>query len=186
NLELVSLVGAKTEDKSLSLNMTEDFTIFQIKDTSNLVAVHPWTSDPIKQWPIENFVKLIKKISANNNLNVIIIGGKEEEDKSKQYFSNLKAKNIINLTGKTTLKELAALLKKCRLLISGDSGPVHLASCLGTPVIAIFRNDIPAKSSKRWGPWGENHIVIEKSNLSDITVEEVFDKIKVIFGGVTS
>ncbi|MCM8800641.1 MAG: glycosyltransferase family 9 protein [Candidatus Omnitrophica bacterium] len=180
NLELVGLVGAKTEDKSLSLNITEDFAIPQIKDVSNLIAIHPWTSDPIKQWQIENFVELVKKISANSNLNVIIIGGKEEEEKSKQYFSSLGAKNIINLTGKTTLKELASLLKKCRLLVSGDSGPVHLAICVGIPVIALFRNDIPAKSAKRWGPWGKGHIVIEKSNLSEITVEEVFDKIKLI------
>lgn len=176
NLELVGLVGAKTEDKSLSLNITEDFTIPQIKDVSNLVAIHPWTSDPIKQWPIENFVELAKRICENKTIKVVIIGGAQEE-KNKQIFNHIEAENIINLTGKTTLKELASLLKKCRLLISGDSGPVHLASCVGTKVVVLFRNDIPAKSAKRWRPWGEGHIIIEKPTLSEITVEEVLDKI---------
>ena len=74
--------------------------------------------------------------------------------------------------------ELAALLKKCKLLISADSGPVHLASAVGTPVLALFRNDIPGKCAKRWGPWGKGHSVIEKSCLSDIKVDEVFENAK--------
>jgi ADP-heptose:LPS heptosyltransferase len=64
------------------------------------------------------------------------------------------------------------------LLISADSGPVHLASCVGVPVVAIFRNDIPGKSPKRWGPGAKESIVIEKNNLYDITVKEVFEKVK--------
>jgi len=79
---------------------------------------------------------------------------------------------------KTTLPELAALLKRGSLVVSGDSGPMHLATAVGTPVIALFRNDLPGKTAKRWGPWGKNHIVIEKSNLNNITVDEVFSKVK--------
>jgi ADP-heptose:LPS heptosyltransferase len=55
---------------------------------------------------------------------------------------------------------------------------VHLACAVGTEVLAIFRNDIPGKSARRWGPLGKGHIIIEKNNLSDITVAEVFDKVK--------
>jgi len=76
------------------------------------------------------------------------------------------------------LLELAVILKNSKILISLDSGPVHLASCVDTPVLAIFRNDIPAKSPIRWGPRSKKSIVIAKNNLSDITVEEVFDKVK--------
>jgi len=55
---------------------------------------------------------------------------------------------------------------------------VHLASGVGGRVLALFRNDIQGKTAKRWGPWGEGHYVIEKNNLSDITVDEVFNKAK--------
>ncbi|MCM8819591.1 MAG: glycosyltransferase family 9 protein [Candidatus Omnitrophica bacterium] len=176
NLELVSLIGAKTDDKSLDIKVDIEADLPQIKGAREFIAIHPWTSDPIKQWQIENFVELAKKVSANNNLSVIIIGGKEHEEESKKYFSNL-GNNTINLTGKTNLIQLASLLKRCRLLVSGDSGPVHLASCVATPVIALFRSDIPAKSSKRWGPKGIGDIVIEREELSRITVEEVLEKI---------
>jgi ADP-heptose:LPS heptosyltransferase len=63
-------------------------------------------------------------------------------------------------------------------LISGDSGPVHLAASVGTNVIALFRNDMQGKGPERWGPWGANNIVIAKKSLLDISVEEVLDKVR--------
>jgi ADP-heptose:LPS heptosyltransferase len=106
-----------------------------------------------------------------------MVGGKEDSQKTGGLFDGLTNYGLINLFGKTTLKQLAALLAMCRLLISGDSGPVHLASCVGTPVLAIFRSDMPEKSSRRWGPLTPRSVVIEKPNLADITVDEVFNKI---------
>jgi heptosyltransferase-2 len=180
NLELVSLIGAETKDKTLSLKLDNSavFEDLSIEYQDNLIALHPWTSDPLKQWPIDNFYKLAQKLTELPNIKLVVIGGPDELAHSLEFCHNLGHKNLINLTGKTTLKQLASFFKKCRLLISGDSGPVHLAVCVGTPVVAIFRGDIVAKCAKRWGPQGEEHIVIEKNNLSDITVEEVFNKIK--------
>ena len=86
--------------------------------------------------------------------------------------------NIIDLSGKTDLVQLAVVLKSSRLLISGDSGPVHLACCVGAPGLALFRNDLKGKTARRWGPWARNCAVIEKSSLNNISVEEVFDKAK--------
>ncbi len=180
NLELVSLIGTGTEDKTLCLSIDDReindlFRDFNIKDYNNLIALHPWTSDPIKQWPLENFCELAKRLVREQDIKAVIIGGKDELTKGTEFLKNLDD-NLINLTGRTTLRQLAAVLKKCKLLISGDSGPVHLACAVGTKVLAIFRNDIPGKSARRWGPWGRGHIVIEKGKLCDITVAEVFDK----------
>lgn len=182
NLELVSLIGASTKDRTLYLSIDEReiddlLRDVNIKGYNNLVALHPWTSDPVKQWPYERFRELSGRLIREQGIPVVIIGGKEELTKSMEFFGNIEG-NLINLTGRTTLTQLAALLKKCKLLISGDSGPVHLACAVGTKVLAIFRNDIPGKSPRRWGPWGEGHIVIEKESLSDVTVSEVFDKAK--------
>lgn len=174
NLELVGRIGAVTNDKSVSLKI-EDTDLFN--GLGGAVALHPFTSDPVKQWPLENFSQLAKRLTQELGLTVVIVGGKENLGVSNNLFSDFN-KNLINLTGKTTLKELAALLKKSKLLISGDSGPVHLACALGIPVTAIFRSDIPGKTAKRWGPWGVGHTVIEKNNLSDIAVDEVFKKAK--------
>src|SRR4030042_5100229 len=180
NLELVGLTGAKTENRSLFIDINDEFST-DLKDfpagNQDLLALHPWTSDSIKQWPIENFSNLSSELAKQLNAKVIIIGGKDELSKGSGIFSDL-GKDIINLTGKTSLVQLASLLKKCKLLISGDSGPVHLAACVGIPVVAIFRSDIPGKSSKRWGPCGAGNAVIEKPSLSQITVEEVFERVK--------
>lgn len=182
NLELVSLVGAKTQDKTLTLTIEEGIkscllSDLNIEDKGNLIAVHPWTSDPLKQWPQEKFVRLAKKLVEGLNAKVFIVGGKEEIGRSNDLFNGFD-RGLINITGRTSLIQLGAVLKKCRLLVSGDSGPVHLASCVRTPVVAIFRNDLPGKNPVRWGPLGKKSAVVESPSLSDITVEEVFAKAK--------
>ncbi len=111
---------------------------------------------------------------------VLIVGGKEEAQRSFSVFKGM-GEEVLDFTGKTTLRELGAILKRCRFLVSGDSGPVHLACAVGTPVVAIFRNDILGKGPKRWGPWGSGNFVIENSSLSLITAEEVFECLKKSF-----
>ncbi len=184
NLDLVGLVGAKTEDKSLTMMIEGNSVIdgllsdCDMRNDTILIALHPWTSDPIKQWPLEKFRELSARLLNNPAVKVIIVGGKEEQARSRELFDS-PDKRLIDTTGKTTLKQLAALLKKCRLLISGDSGPAHLACAAGTPVIVIFRNDIPAKSAKRWGPWGgKGNFAIERDRLSGISVDEVLGRVK--------
>ena len=176
NLDLVKLAGAQTKDFSLSLKIDDRAADGLVGDkaTGTLVAIHPWTSDPVKQWPFENFVSLANRLSGIPGITPVIVGGKDESLKAKDIFET----GSINLTGATTLLQLAALLRKCRLLISGDSGPVHLASAAGTPVLALFRNDLPGKTARRWGPWGEGSSVIEREKLSQISVDEVFAKTK--------
>jgi ADP-heptose:LPS heptosyltransferase len=175
NLDLAGLIGAKAQNTKIALNLG-DSNLPSESIAEDAIAIHPWTSDPVKQWPADKFVRLTDEL-ADRGLNIFIIGSKEELEKSRSYFSGLK-NGVTDLTGQTTLKELAGLLKKCRLLVSCDSGPMHLAAAVGTPVIALFRNDLVGKTSKRWGPWGSNHCVIEKNNLSDISVDEVLNKVK--------
>jgi heptosyltransferase-2 len=181
NLDLVSEIGAITHDKSLSLAIPHDIALsalksFELGSENNLIAIHPWTSDPVKEWPVERFVELALGLN-QLSLKVIVIGGRGELFKSKALFDNL-GSNVINLTGRTSLVQSAVILKGCRLLVSCDSGPVHLACCMKTPVVTLFRNDIPGKRAKRWGPWGTGNFVIQKPDLSAITVDEVVQKVK--------
>ncbi|MDD5594660.1 MAG: glycosyltransferase family 9 protein [Candidatus Omnitrophica bacterium] len=184
NLELIGLIGARTDNKVLDLKINENIIRqvkekFALQDLDDLVVLHPWASDPIKLWPKESFLQLAKMLIEQLNLHVLIVGGRENAGQAKEVF-NLKASTFFDLTGKTSLKELAVLLSQSKLLVSADSGPVHLACAVGTPVIALFRNDIPGKTAKRWGPWGGTNIVIEKNNLTDISVAEVFHQVREI------
>lgn len=184
NLELVGLIGAKTLDKTLKIRVDEN--LFNVGDSplcsslfrefigQKVVAIHPFTSDPLKQWPIERFVELARRIKAELGLKVVMVGRVEDN----VGISGTVPSGLIDLINKTSLVELAALLRRCSLLVSGDSGPVHLAAAVGTPVIALFRNDLPGKTARRWGPWGEGHLVIEKSRLEDISVDEVLESVR--------
>lgn len=182
NLDLARLAGAETNDRTLSLKIEADQAKALLGNigkevANNLVAVHPWTSDPVKQCSVEYFLDLARRLAEELKLKVLIVGGKEEIERSRQFFAGLHPE-VFDLTGKTTLVELGAVLKSCRLLISGDSGPVHLASCVGIPVVAIFRNDLPGKGPVRWGPVSNRSSVIEKSNLAEVTVEEIISNVK--------
>ena len=184
NLDLIRSIGIEAKEKDLFVSFgPSDENVVEtllkengISSSDALLVLHPWTSDPIKQWPTEKFLGLSKKIIQEIPCRLIIIGGKEEISKSKDFCVG--NPGLIDFTGKLSLRQLAAFLKRSKLLISNDSGPVHMASAVKTPVIAIFRNDLPGKGPKRWGPWGEGNTVIQNSSLSNISVEEVFQKIK--------
>ncbi|MBM3249779.1 MAG: glycosyltransferase family 9 protein [Candidatus Omnitrophica bacterium] len=179
NLDLARLAGAESCDRAISLKISPDEARGLLSGVAGqpLVAVHPWTSDPLKQWPLEYFRGLARRLAEELKLKVIIVGGKEEREAGLKYFEGI-SPLVLNLTGKTTLVELGALLANCRLLVSGDSGPVHLASCVGTPVVAIFRNDLPGKGPVRWGPASAGSIVVAGPSLEEISVNEVFIKAK--------
>lgn len=182
NLELVRACGADTKDLFLSLRVDEVAANslqkkLNLDFSKKVIAIHPWTSDKRKQWPLQRFRALADEMSRGFGCEVIIIGGKEHAQESAKHFASLRG-HALDLTGSTSLTELAALLKRCSLVVSGDSGPMHLAACVGTPVVALFRSDLAGKTSRRWGPWGKGHTLIEKESLSEISVEEVLCKIK--------
>ncbi|TAM36245.1 glycosyltransferase family 9 protein [bacterium] len=166
NLDLVGLVEAKTNDKSLSLGKLPTHTD---PEYAGAIAIHPYTSDPLKQWPIERFMELARRIAREMKVKVVLVG--------KAPSSIGMADELVNLVNKTSLVELAQILRQCRLLVSCDSGPMHLAASVGTRVVALFRHDLPGKTARRWGPWGKGHIVIERANLNEITVDEVLKNV---------
>lgn len=177
NLDVVGLiVGEKKEIASsgLSLPRNDKYDFL-----AGAIAIHPFTSDPVKQWPVERFSELAQRIAKELRVKVVLVG-KGESGIASSSARNDANNEIIDLVNKTSLVELAQILKQCRMLISCDSGPMHLAAAVGTQVLALFRNDLPGKTPKRWGPWGKGHIVIEKPSLTAINVEEILDKLKII------
>ena len=84
---------------------------------------------------------------------------------------------MADLVGRLTLRQLAALLQHARLLVSNDSGPVHLAAAMGTPTVVLFGTSDPATGPARWGPWGQGHTVICQPRLEQIDVDEVLQAI---------
>lgn len=175
NLELVNLIATGT---SCPCNDTKGIVVpdnDKYDFLTGAIAIHPFTSDPVKQWTIARFEELAQRIMQEIKVKVVFVGKIEDR---RQLPSGVVPLGAIDLVNKTSLVELAQILKQCKLLVTCDSGPMHLAAAVGTPVVALFRNDLPGKTARRWRPWGEGHIVIEKSRLNDISTDEVFNIIK--------
>ncbi|MBI3011158.1 MAG: glycosyltransferase family 9 protein [Candidatus Omnitrophica bacterium] len=140
--------------------------------TEPLVAVHPWSSSANKQWAMERFRRLVQQLAQRPDVKVVVIGGQEERDRASEVIPGEERELIVNLVGCLSLRELAALLRRVQVLVTNDSGPMHIAAAVGTPVVALFGTGDPGSHPTRWGPWGLRHTVIHRP-LSEIAVDEV-------------
>jgi heptosyltransferase-1 len=122
-------------------------------EDKRFIAINPVAYWETKLWNNENFAKLADLI--NNKLQMkIVFTGSEKEPIEK--ITSLMTTEGINLGGATTLLELANLYKKARMVITTDSGPMHLAAAAETPVIALFGPTDP----ERTGPYGIGHTIV--------------------------
>jgi heptosyltransferase-2 len=132
-----------------------------IKDTDNLLAVHPGASCPSKLWPVERFAQAADRLVEKYGLKVLVVAGPKDIEKARSFVSHMR--NLpLDLAGRLSVSQLASILKRCRLLISNDSGPVHIAAAVGAPVVAIFGRAQKGLSPQRWGPLGGRSRVLHK------------------------
>ena len=150
------------------------------------VAISPVAFWETKLWEDEKFAILCDRIKEELGIAIVMTGGEAGPlDRIQAWMKT----NAVNLGGQTTLRELACLYRQASLLITTDSGPMHLAAAVGTPVVALFGPTDPART----GPYGPGHRVIRgrlscipcfrkecetRSCMRGITVEEVFEAAK--------
>ncbi len=125
------------------------------------IAIHAGASCPSKRWPKENFRALIEQLFDEFPHDIVIVGGNEEKLLSGWIADGFKSR-VLNLSGQMSLPELTALFSQCDLLVSNDSGPVHVAAAVGTPVISLFGRNQAGLGANRWKPLGEGHETIWK------------------------
>lgn len=123
-----------------------------------LLAVHMETGYPSKLWKKDRFVQLLQEMNKRDYGKIILVG----ESKNVNGFHNVHGRlgfNYINTIGKLSISKLAVLLERCAVLISCDSGPVHVATAVGIPCIVLFSG---TNNVKQWGPFGNINRVIYK------------------------
>jgi lipopolysaccharide heptosyltransferase II len=100
---------------------------------------------PAKRWPVERFIAAVKEIQTKTDCTWILFGGKNDLPIANQIASQIPSTNsqLLNLCGQTSLRELMSLLKSCRIFLTNDTGPMHVAAALGVPVMAIFGSTSP-------------------------------------------
>lgn len=153
-----------------------------------IVALHPSAAWSTKCWSQEKTAKLCDMLPEEFGCQIILVGAAEDR-KYLEYICSRAHGRVINMAGKTTLRQLACILSKSDLMISMDSGPMHLACAIGIPVVALFGPTAPWRT----GPFGEDNTVIRKTIpcspcfqrkkcpeghhrcMEDISVEDVFE-----------
>lgn len=132
---------------------------------SPLIGINPGaTYGSAKRWPAEHFTALIRSIINELDGRVIIFGSAAEVEIANEIINNLEPRTsnpeprILNMTGRTNLRELAALISECDAFVTNDSGPMHIAAALHVPTAALFGST----DSSATGPFGEGHKIITK------------------------
>ncbi|MDQ2799618.1 MAG: glycosyltransferase family 9 protein [Armatimonadota bacterium] len=118
------------------------------------IALNVGASRAYKRWPVERWAQVAQALTAQGR-GVVFVGDKNDAEIVAQITPSLTA-GYVDLAGKTTLRELASVLAACDLLVTADTGPMHIAVAVGTPVIAIFGATDPA----RHGPYGARNVVL--------------------------
>ncbi|MGH7833603.1 MAG: glycosyltransferase family 9 protein [Candidatus Binatia bacterium] len=166
NLEVIRALGIPTDgvrnftlaqDPEAEEWVERSWAQEQIKADEIVCLVHPGTRRETKLWPVERFAALLDRLTATPNYRVVLIGGDEERNQFARSGSEARARSI-DLMGRTTLPQLVALTRRATVLVTNDSGPMHLAAALGIPVVALFGPTDP----RRVGPYGGGHTVLRK------------------------
>lgn len=125
------------------------------------VALAPFSRWPTKNWPLEKFAELGRRLAAEMGCQIRIVGGPENFAQGEELAGRI-GSGARNLCGKTDLPGLCALLKSMDLLVTVDSGPMHWADAMGVPLVAIFGATDPART----GPYRQQDRVVAKAGLA--------------------
>lgn len=155
DLDLVSTIGASITDEGLSLNVTEtkwdQLNQKIINAGSDLskpwLLFHPGVSEEKRLFPESDWITLAKNISEKSNYQILITGVKSENDLAERIAAQSGSKTF-NLAGSLSLEEFILLVKKSPLVISVNTGTIHIAAATHTPVIVLY-----ALTNPQHAPW---------------------------------
>ena len=166
-LETLAPLGISTADLDLELILDKEarayarglFTSLDL-DGKTVVALNPGATHAVNRWPANRFAELADLIADDLHACPLIIGGPDDVTLADEIVALSRSKPV-SLAGRTSLLQLGAVLEKCSILVSGDTGPLHLATAVGTKVVALFGAADPGRT----GPVGKGHRVIQAGKV---------------------
>jgi heptosyltransferase-2 len=172
NLDVIRFLGGEVKDGGLEVWLNQQDRSFAaavlaehgVGPGDPVVAFAPGAGAARRQWSIERFIGLGRLLEHDLG-SLVVVGGPEGAPLGERLRAELGA-HVVNLAGRTTLRQTAAVLERCRLTVTNDSGPMHLAAAAGSAVVEISAhalNGSPAhpQSPVRFHPWSAAHIVVQ-------------------------
>lgn len=168
----------------------EKLAIHGIQSSDLLIGINPGAAyGSAKCWPPNRFTQLAHSLLNSRHLKMIFFGDKAGAPLVQEICKTLPSDRVIDLAGKTTLRELIAYIQNCHLFLTNDSGPMHVASALGIPLIALFGST----SDVTTGPYNGGRVIhkhvpcspcyrrecpIDFRCMTRIEVQEVYEEIQ--------
>lgn len=175
-LDVLIPLGVKDADRipRLRTRKTEDAVVDQILSKAKvaqgtpLIGVFPGAGHQSRRWPLERFAELADYMMRNEGVRVLVFAGPEEQSLIREVRTVFPAGTLI--LDRLTIPQLAAALARLAVLVSNDTGPMHIAAAVGTPVVVILDRPTP----HAFVPIETHHRVICGSRIGDITRDEVY------------
>ena len=161
-LEFPRALGITVEEPRWDLPITLEATQWaeeQLGDSQKILMISACSSHPLRNWRADRYASVADYAASKLGMKVVLSGGPSElEIETAEAIERAMQSSCLNLVGKDTLEQSKALLKKADLVISPDSGPAHIASALGTPVIGLYA----ATWSRRSGPYNSLDLCVDR------------------------
>ena len=144
DIDMVRALGAEVGDRTIGLvcaareekRVNDLLAAHAVHPRHTLIGIHPG-GKASHRWPIGHFSRVINEISMVIPCVFVLTGSKEERELGEKLLLQQKAR-VVNLAGELRMQELSCLIRRCRLFISNDTAPMHMAAIVGTPLVAIF------------------------------------------------
>jgi heptosyltransferase-2 len=162
NLELIKHLTSSLNRQPKLYPSIEDFEAVKTYQIENYYCLAPASVWFTKQAPKEIWLKLIAKLTVENST-IYLLGGPDDRGLCEEIKAKTNSEKVINLAGKLSLMQSAALMKNARRNFVNDSGPLHLASAINAPVTAFFCSTSPLFG---FGPLSDDSEIIEVENLA--------------------
>jgi ADP-heptose:LPS heptosyltransferase len=124
----------------------------------DFLLVNPFSRWRSKEWPLSRYADLIRRITHEWTLPVVLSGSRDRCGQAEQLYRLIGSRRVVSLVGRLTLAQALCLYQRAGVMVTGDSGPMHVAAALGTKLIALFGPTLPECT----GPWGEGHRIIQE------------------------
>ena len=183
NLRLVQAIGADVSRVSFPITLPRTAAVDVTSRAGEYALINPGAAWPNKRWPAARFGALAARLFEEHGIASIVLWGPGEESLGKEVVAA--AAGSATLSPPTSIVDLFGLARGSRLMVSGDTGPLHIAAAVGTPVVALFGPTDPARN----GPWDPRDEVVSRMAhcichyrrtcrrsaqcIEDISVEEV-------------
>jgi ADP-heptose:LPS heptosyltransferase len=184
-LDVLIPLGVKDADRlpHLKTRAVDDAAIERILKQANadlgtpLVGLFPGAGHPSRRWPLERFAELADFLARNDQIRILVFLGPEERAFVQDIRRRFPPATIV--LDRLTVPQVAAAQARLAVFVSNDTGPMHIAAAVGTPVVLLLDKRAP----QSYLPQGDRHQIIYGSAIDEVTVEEVYTAARTVLAG---